>query len=192
MNCRSLIIFIQSLFLLCTSLVSAQDYGVGDPFETMIRLGSMQVENALYTMPAGNAGNMYITSATTSGKGVEYPLNYRVSVSPVKYFVIVSKVTALLTRGKKFDLKISQKNFEKGTIVNAYFDWNRDGIFEASLPLSVSKDEQHITQCIAVPKDAVVGKTRIRVRYDSFSPASSESPVSNGRVYDFVVYVLKK
>lgn len=191
MNCKAKLIFILSLFLSCTSFASAQDFVVSDPFETMIRLGSMKAENALYTMPAGNAGSMYITSAVTTGDGVEFPLGYQVTSSSAKHFVVVSRATSLIERGKSFDLRISQKNVTGSMAVNLYFDWNRDGIFESSQTVQIVGDGQNFEQNIVVPDDADLGKTRIRLRYDSSAPASSDARVNNGRVYDFVVYVME-
>ena len=54
-------------------------------------------------MPAGSASGGYISSATTSGDAVIYPLGYAKPNSPGSYFAIVSKETSLLIAGETFE-----------------------------------------------------------------------------------------
>ena len=70
---------------------SSNDYISSNPFETMIRLGRISEKSPVYQMPAGSANGGYISSATTSGDAVIYPLGYAKPNSPGSYFAIVSK-----------------------------------------------------------------------------------------------------
>ena len=80
---------------------SSNDYISSNPFETMIRLGRISEKSPVYQMPAGSANGGYISSATTSGDAVIYPLGYVKPNSPGSYFAIVSKETSLLIAGRR-------------------------------------------------------------------------------------------
>ena len=82
---------------------SSNDYISSNPFETMIRLGRISEKSPVYQMPAGSANGGYISSATTSGDAVIYPLGYAKPNSPGSYFAIVSKETSLLIAGETFE-----------------------------------------------------------------------------------------
>lgn len=167
------------------------EYISSNPFETMIRLGRMNARNPLYTMPGGNAGNVYVTSAVTSGDAVVYPLGYTRSSAPDKHFVIISKESSLVMRDNVFDLTVTENTDPSSQSITVYTDWNRDGVFEDSgVKPVVNSSSKGFTATFTVPADAELGKTRIRVRMESSQPSSAEADVSGGRVYDFVVYVL--
>lgn len=184
-------IFLLFLSVLFTGL-KAQEYIADDPFETMIRLGSMNVKNPIYQMPSGQAGNAYIISAITSGDAVRYPLGYTVASVPDKHFIIVSKATTLIERGRWFDLIIEENVSVSGQFVTIFTDWDRNGVFDKEDQASVSMRDKGFTASFQVPADAELGKTRIRVRLESSQPSGSDVAVSGGRVYDFVVYVMDK
>ena len=84
---------------------SSNDYISSNPFETMIRLGRISEKSPVYQMPAGSANGGYISSATTSGDAVIYPLGYAKPNSPGSYFAIVSKETSLLFRTDHSDTR---------------------------------------------------------------------------------------
>lgn len=188
-------ISIFSLLFICflySNSLYAQKYIAENPFETMIRLGSMNEKNPIYQMPSGNAGTSYITEAITSGDAVRYPLGYAVSTAPNKHFVIVSKATTLIEKECSFNLIIKENAITSGQVVTIYTDWNRDGVFTSEGQASIDLANKGFEYSLNVPADAELGKTRIRIRLDSSSPASPDAQVSNGRVYDFVVYVMDK
>lgn len=190
---KSIFIFALSvLFFSFSQSLCAQQYITEDPFETMIRLGAMSDQNPIYQMPAGNAGNAYITTAITSGDAVRYPLGYGVNTAPDRHFVIVSKTTALIEKERSFRLIVRENNIPSGQVVTIYTDWDRDGKFTLEGQPIVDQVNKGFEYVLNVPADAKLGKTRIRVRLDSASPASSDVQVNNGRVYDFVVYVLER
>lgn len=168
------------------------EYIVENPFETMIRLGRMNPENPLYTMPSGSAGSTYVTSAITTGNGVMYPLGYVTSSQPSKHFIVISKATSLVARGEAFDLVLTENSVPSSQTVTIYTDWNRDGEYEevAGDPV-VDSSARSIKQTFIVPDNAELGKTRIRVRLESSQPSSASASVSGGRVYDFVIYVME-
>ena len=172
--------------------LKAQEYITDNPFETMIRLGSMNVKNPIYQMPSGQAGSAYIVSAITSGDAVRYPLGYTVTSAPDRHFIIVSKATTLVEKERQFDLIIEENVSISGQFVTIYTDWDRDGVFVSQDQSSLSMRDKGFTVSFQVPADAELGKARIRVRLDSSRSSGSDVAVSGGRVYDFVVYVMDK
>ena len=186
-----LIFFLLFLGTLFTGL-KAQEYITDNPFETMIRLGSMNVKNPIYQMPSGQAGSAYIVSAITSGDAVRYPLGYTVTSAPDRHFIIVSKATTLVEKERQFDLIIEENVSISGQFVTIYTDWDRDGVFVSQDQSSLSMRDKGFTVSFQVPADAELGKARIRVRLDSSRSSGSDVAVSGGRVYDFVVYVMDK
>ena len=186
-----LIFFLLFLGTLFTGL-KAQEYITDNPFETMIRLGSMNVKNPIYQMTSGQAGSAYIVSAITSGDAVRYPLGYTVTSAPDRHFIIVSKAITLVEKERQFDLIIEENVSISGQFVTIYTDWDRDGVFVSQDHSSLSMRDKGFTVSFQVPADAELGKARIRVRLDSSRPSGSDVAVSGGRVYDFVVYVMDK
>ena len=170
---------------------SSNDYISSNPFETMIRLGRISEKSPIYQMPAGSANGGYISSATTSGDAVIYPLGYAKPNSPGSYFAIVSKETSLLIAGETFEFNATMTVDPSNYTLSTYTDWNRDGVFEKeSRPAQVAASTKSFVQTIAIPENAELGKTRIRIRIESTTPSSADASIS-GRVYDFVVYVLE-
>ena len=108
---------------------SSNDYISSNPFETMIRLGRISEKSPIYQMPAGSANGGYISSATTSGDAVIYPLGYAKPNSPGSYFAIVSKETSLLIAGETFEFNATMTVDPSNYTLSTYTDWNRDGVF---------------------------------------------------------------
>ena len=74
-----------------------------------------------------------------------------------------------------------------GAAAFVYFDWNHDGIFETSVPLTVGTSMQ---TTITVPTDAVLGSSRMRLRVtlNGLTDADDETA---GLVFDGVVNVVE-
>lgn len=171
---------------------SDSGYIVDDPFETMVRLGRMSPSSPVYMMPAGSSGSAYITSAVTSGDAVDYPLGYMAASAPSKSFVVVSRQTSLVMRDAAFDLVLTTNGDPSSLSVTAWTDWNRDGAYEAAGQEPViDASSRTVTQTLVVPADAALGKTRVRVRIEQSAPSGADASMSQGRTYDFVIYVLE-
>ena len=166
-------------------------YITSDPFETMVRLGRISENSPIYQMPAGSANGGYITSATTSGNAIIYPLGYVQSSAPSSYFTIVSKETSLLIAGESFELNATMSVDPSSYVITAYTDWDRNGIYEKeSQTAQVNASTRSFVQPITIPETAALGKTRVRIRVESSTPSSADASIS-GRIYDFVVYVME-
>lgn len=72
--------------------------------------------------------------------------------------------------------------------LHAWFDWNRDGVFDDSEKMSIdSKLEPGISQLfIQVPADATIGDTFVRFRYASDDELGPNGPASDGEVEDYI------
>lgn len=90
----------------------------------------------------------------------------------------------------KVTLNISLSGDIDGISAFAYADLDMDGNFEKVL-CSSKKAKDSMSVGIKVPKDSRQGKIRVRVRYTSdLSADGADTPVRDGKCYDFVLYVV--
>ncbi len=174
------------------------------PYEAigeMIKQNVTSPINPTYKVPNGTVNlNAYLTSAISVGDAVSKPLSYFVTSASGNYYVNYSLTSTILERGKSFNLVLSSNKTESVSSVNAFVfaDWNRDGVFETNLGKhtinNLNNDVAGVSLNVAIPADAELGKTRIRVHYTSNNLASiePEANVSSGLIYDFVVFVTEK
>ena len=113
---------------------SSKDYISSSPFDTLIRLGRISEKSTVYKMPAGSANGGYISSATTSGDAVIYPLGYAKPNSPGSYFAIVSKETSLLIAGETFEFNATMTVDQTTYTHSTYTERSSDGVFEKQSP----------------------------------------------------------
>lgn len=180
-----------TLALPLTAADTTDNYITSDPFETMVRLGRISEKSPIYQMPAGSANGGYISSATTSGNAIIYPLGYVKSSAPNNYFTVVSRETSLLIAGESFEFNATMTVDPSNYVITAYTDWDRNGVYEKEAQeAQVTASSKSFVQPITIPETAALGKTRVRIRIDSSTPSSADASVS-GRVYDFVVYVME-
>lgn len=191
--------FLKSLFLIpfvasalpMAAETNPESYITSDPFETMVRLGRFSETSPIYQMPAGSASGGYISMATTSGDAIIYPLGYNKTSAPSSYFTIVSKETSLLIAGESFDLNATLTVDPSSYTITAYTDWDRNGVYEeVTQKAQINASTRSFVQPITIPETATIGKTRVRVRIESSTPATADASIS-GRIYDFVVYVME-
>lgn len=186
-----LIPFVASALPMAAAGTNPESYITSDPFETMVRLGRFSETSPIYQMPAGSASGGYISMATTSGDAIIYPLGYNKTSAPSSYFTIVSKETSLLIAGESFDLNATLTVDPSSYTITAYTDWDRNGVYEeVTQKAQINASTRSFVQPITIPETATIGKTRVRVRIESSTPATADASIS-GRIYDFVVYVME-
>ena len=186
-----LIPFVASALPMAASGTNPESYITSDPFETMVRLGRFSETSPIYQMPAGSASGGYISMATTSGDAIIYPLGYNKTSAPSSYFTIVSKETSLLIAGESFELNATLTVDPSSYTITAYTDWDRNGVYEEETQKAqINASTRSFVQPITIPETATIGKTRVRVRIESSTPATADASIS-GRIYDFVVYVME-
>ncbi len=141
----------------------------------------------IYNNPCGSAGNNYITSLTVAGEDVLGKLTYSTDAKPSSWHVIHSKDKACVAIGKEFNLEATLSSSPASDLlVNAYFDWNCDGVFETTENLTLNG--QKATCSATVPTWAKEKQSRMRIRVNQSGLDLAEDDVE-GFVYDFNIIV---
>lgn len=138
----------------------------------------------VYSLPCGALDQGYLTKLDIAGEQVLKELNYTASAKPGDYYNLYTVEKATVARGEKFNLAATVANMDENVTAYVYFDWNRDGLFETAYSY---KDGQ-ITDEISVPADAVLGKSRMRVRITNNGLSDAEDDAV-GSIYDFIVNI---
>ena len=98
----------------------------------------------------------------TGEKGnVTNALNYTASAQPGNYYNMVRTDSAEVLKGKTFNLKYEAEGMTSDYTVTAYFDWDKDGVFESRHEFL--SEESGFAEII-VPAEAAEGKSRMRIR----------------------------
>lgn len=138
----------------------------------------------VYSLPCGTLDQGYLTKLDIAGEQVLKELNYAASAKPSDYYNLYTVEKATVARGENFNLTATVANMDEGVTAYVYFDWNRDGLFETAY----AYDKDQIEAEIAVPEDAVLGKSRMRVRITNNGLSDAEDDAV-GSIYDFIVNI---
>lgn len=162
---------------------SAYDYEAPAPIERSEyckRLG-------IYVLPCGDKGAAYLKSLSITGEkgNVTNALNYTASAQPGNYYNMVRTDSAEVIKGKTFILKYEAEGMTSDYTVTAYFDWDKDGVFESKQEFFNNKSG---SEEITVPAEAAEGKSRIRIRVNDNGLDGADDDV-NGATYDFQIFV---
>lgn len=158
----------------------------GDSLFKFNRLRSKLTRNLqIYNNPCGVAKENYAAKISVSNSSDE--LLYESSSKPSSWHVVYSKEKANIAMGDEVTVAVTlSQNAASDVKVHAYFDWNRDGIFETSEELSISGKE---CSCkTTVPAWSFNGESRMRVRINQSGLDLAEDDVE-GFVYDLKVIV---
>lgn len=152
----------------------------------------------IYELPCGTLSTHYLTKASITGEGAAVPMTYPLptqsgsnltqpaAAKPSNWYTIYTQDKANVCIGKTFEVRLELNSAPAdGQTAFLYFDWNRDGIFETSLPLTI---EQTMTVSVDVPADATIGKSRMRFRLTENGMEGSEDEVI-GQTVDFVLNI---
>ena len=155
--------------------------------DSLFLLGNYRSQYSLatqiYSLPCGLQDESYITSLTVSGQDVQDELRYNAESKPSTYYTLFTQDKAAVSVGCPFSLDIKLNKTAPSQQTFVYFDWNADGVFETIVAYN------DVMQ-IAVPQDATLGKTRMRIRITNNGLQDAEDDVV-GAVYDFVFRVVK-
>lgn len=162
---------------------SAYDYEAPAPIERSEyckRLG-------IYVLPCGDKGAAYLKSLSITGEkgNVTNALNYTASAQPSNYYNMVRTDSAEVIKGKTFNLKYEAEGMTSDYTVTAYFDWDKDGVFESKKEFFNNKSG---SEEITVPAEATEGKSRMRIRVNDNGLDGADDDV-NGATYDFQIFV---
>lgn len=137
----------------------------------------------IYFNPCGVAGGNFITSAKVHGEGALDHIVYESANKPSSWHVPYPHDQGKVIRGATFDISITLKNTPSADLkANAYFDWDANGEFEATIPIILSGTVG--TASISVPQTASNSPMRMRIRINSNGLDHAEDDVE-GFVYDF-------
>lgn len=142
----------------------------------------------IYNLPCGVKGTAYLTSLSVTGKSISNPLNYTATAQPSDYYHMERKDSAVVFPEAELNFSFEAAGMGKDYTATFYFDWNGDGVFETKHDcFNTSSDSFTLT----LPKDAELGKRRMRVRLNDNGLEDAEDDV-NGLIYDFQLLVEKK
>lgn len=137
-----------------------------------------------YSLPCGTLDQGYLSRMNIHGEQVLRELDYAATARPSSYYTLYTTEKATVSIGQEFDLTARVSNMDENVTVYVYLDWNRDGVFETMK----SYNESLINDAIAVPENAVAGKSRMRVRITNNGLADAEDDAI-GSIYDFIINI---
>lgn len=132
---------------------------------------SFAKNNRIFQMPCGAIGDTWIASVNAGE--FHYPMvtaangslvEGKVTNKPSKYEILTrDAIDAAPGSTINLNIALNKAPGDKYSLM-AFADFNRDGIFEYSLPITIA---QQTTAEIAVPADAKTGDCRLRLRLNS-------------------------
>lgn len=161
--------------------------------------GDFARASQIYDLPCGSASGLYISHARIEGPAALRPMIYPLpAVSgtsltespaprPASWYTLYTACPALLVPGATAELSFTLAGGEipTGMQVWAYFDWNRDGLFDTAVPLDVAGT---MTARVEVPATAVAGRGRMRLRLTENGMSGADDEVL-GQTVDFTLEV---
>lgn len=143
----------------------------------------------VYFNPCGVAGNNFLTEAKVYGEGALDHIVYEADSKPASWHVPYPHDHGQVVRGAAFDISIALKNTPAADLkANAYFDWNGDGEFEATTPITL--DGTAGKSSVTVPTTATEERVRMRIRINSNGLDLADDDVE-GFAYDFNLTVVE-
>ena len=153
----------------------------------------------IYDLPCGTTSGQYFTKVAVSGEGAAKKLTYPIrtqsginkastqqTVVPSTSYTINVLDKGEVVAGKEIQIDMTlNKAVTDGLGVFAYFDWNRDGVFETAEEIT---PEKTMTLMHNVPETAKDGQTRMRLRVTDNGLTDAEDEV-HGQTIDFVLNV---
>lgn len=150
---------------------------------------NFSLSEQIYNMPCGTLTQPRLKSADLRGEGVRTPLVVTDNeITPQGANTVWTKTRPVFIAGSTgtITLNLNQTPGE-GVEAHLYFDWNRDGVFESTIPLDAS---QTITQQLTFPRigenNAREGQSHMRLRLNSTGLNGSEDDVI-GQSIDFII-----
>ena len=148
----------------------------------------------IYQMPCGALAGLYISELSLTGEAAHKPLVFPIttaagkeSATPAEWFTLYVRDKGEVLLGKSLTLDITMNQTPAaGYEAFAYFDWNRDGVFEAVTTLDVART---MSATIPVPADAKEGKTRMRIRITDNGLTDAEDEAV-GQIFDAILTVI--
>ena len=175
---------------MANSIISSAEYIIGYSIPGELR-------------PVGD--DRYLTKITTEGGQTN--INYSASTPPSSHYIYHNETAVTAKRNNSFQLNLTALSGQSDGLqwcqAIILVDWNQDYDFaDTGERIAIIGDRKtnnsatvlNISQNIAIPTTAELGKTRIRVVYtDGWRPENyadlGEDPVDKGRIYDLDLIV---
>lgn len=153
----------------------------------------------IYDLPCGSQSDIYLLRATLEGEAALTPMVYPLPTAsggslgaasaarPGSWHTLYTDCPARLRPGAGAEaaFTLSAGALPSGLQAWLYFDWDRDGLFEETLPLEPGR---RMTARFAVPADAVPGSSRMRLRLTENGLEGADDEVV-GQIVDFAIEV---
>ena len=155
------------------------------------------LKNQIYKMPCGSTGDVYVQKMTI-GKDFRYPMSTFVNndisnanaTAPTNKYVFLTRDAATAVKGDTaIPVTITLNRVPGSYKVYLYFDWDRDGYFEEKQEIAATAQELNTT--FAVPANAALGKTRVRLRVTDNGLAGADDD-THGEVLDLLLKVVEE
>lgn len=149
----------------------------------------LQKRLGIYYLPCGTAAAYWLKSLSVSGSDSEVPdaLHYSATAQPSSYYYLVRTDSATVYTGKTFTLAYEAQGVTSASTVTAYFDWDKDGVFE---DVHNFESQTEASASITVPDTAKIGVVRMRIRLNDNGMDAADDDVS-GHTYDFFLSLQK-
>lgn len=166
--------------------------GSASAFAITPRRTPYALRTQIYSMPCGTLGQQWITGVDF-GSGASTPLSYPATTAagrpaatrPSSWYTMYTVSRATVTAGTTVDLDVTLNAATTATLT-AYADWDRDGLFETAIPVSLNATSG--SAGIAIPADAREGSSRLRLRLTSNGLTGADDETA-GQVLDLIVNV---
>ncbi len=168
--------------------------GGENSFRFVAARSSFAMDNQIYQIPCGPIGDTWIACATI-GSAFRYPmatasddrLTQPVVTAKPQKFTILSRDAATVNPGEEVALTVTLNKVP----ADAYqlivcYDWDHDGLFESYAAKPATQTNE---ATVSVPADAILGKTRLRLRLTSNGMTDPDADVE-GQILDLLLNVV--
>ncbi len=161
-------------------------YYVPSSGSNRLRITPLLTEGAGYSVPSGNASADYMTTLISTGDGEN--INFEANQAPENLYTLISgQYVALPHSSPAVPLAASYTASDANAAL--WIDFDRDYEFSDTEKITPSENNP-LQWSVSVPEGITSGLFRARIVFDTATPAAA-GPIESGRVYDFMVTVVK-
>jgi hypothetical protein len=117
-------------------------------------------------------------------------LTHSIAAPPAGGYLDATSFSTDLNRGQNYDVSVAIGNNYVGDMCSIYIDWDQSGTFEPSEKIDIGTNLGPYSATIAVPPNAVVGPTRMRVRVTWEQPVDPCGQTDYGSTTDYTVNIV--
>lgn len=163
-------------------------------FSFMAARSSLALNLQLYRIPCGSTGEVYIKQATVAS-ALHYPMpqvidgaiSLPIAPAPTNKYTLLSRDAAIVTPNSQIPLTLNFNRAPANYSVSLHFDWNCDGVFEATQTLNTPSALYEGS--FTVPASATPGNTRLRIRISNNGSQGADDDV-HGQILDLQLRIV--